>query len=81
MTEERVTVAENHSDLALSRDLMRGADEIAEFLYGDRARRRKIYHLWATSNFPAFRLGGLICARKSVLIKWIEEQESRHGGR
>lgn len=61
-----------------SKDLLRGAEEIAEFVFGDRTRRRKVYHLVATSNLPIFKLGSMICARKSVLLKWIEDQEDRH---
>jgi hypothetical protein len=32
----------------------------------------------ATSNLPVFKLGSMICARKSVLLKWVTEQEARH---
>ena len=56
-------------DREFAKDLLRGAEEIAQFLYGDR-ERRKIYHLVATSNLPVFKLGSMICARKSVLLKW-----------
>lgn len=56
-------------------DLLQGADQIAQFLYGDAKQRRKIYHLAETTAFPVFRLGGIVCARKSTLLKWIEEQE------
>jgi hypothetical protein len=59
-------------------DLLRGADEIAQFLFGDRKYRRKVYHLVATSNLPHFKLGAMICARKSVLLQWIKDQEDRH---
>lgn len=62
----------------LAADILRGADELAEFLFGSRDQRRKVYHLAATSNLPVFKLGSMICARKSVLLKWIAEQESRH---
>ena len=58
-------------------DLLRGAEMVAEFLYGDRALRRQVYHLAATSNLPVFKLGSTICARKSVLVKYIEDQETR----
>lgn len=67
----------NDNDPEFAQDLLRGADEVTEFLFGDRKMRRKIYHLAATSNLPVFKLGAMICARKSVLLKWIEEQESR----
>ncbi len=62
-------------DSEIANDLLRGADEIAMYLFGDRRLRRKVYHLAQTSNLPVFRLGSMICARKSVLLKWIEEQE------
>jgi hypothetical protein len=61
-------------------DLLRGADEIAAFFYGDRVQRRKVYHLVATSNLPVFKLGSMICARKSILLTWITEQEGHHTG-
>jgi len=60
-----------------AKDLLRGAEEIAEFLYGNREVRRKIYHLFATSNLPVFKLGSTICARQSVLLKWVKDQEER----
>jgi hypothetical protein len=64
-----------------AKDLLRGAEEIAHFLYGDRELRRKVYHLVATSNLPVFKLGSMICGRKSVLLKWVEDQEERHAAR
>ena len=59
-------------------DMLRGAEEIALYLYGDREQRRKVYHLVATSRLPVFKLGSMICARRSVLLKWVENQEERH---
>ena len=61
----------------LGSDLLRGADEIALFLFGDKGERRKVYHLAETSKIPFFRLGSMLCARRSVLLKWIEAQESK----
>jgi hypothetical protein len=61
----------------LSNDILRGADEIAEFIFGDRASRRKVYYLCECTRLPVFRLGSVLCARKSVLLKWISGQESR----
>ena len=61
----------------LGSDLLRGADQIAEFMFGTATERRKIYHLAETSKIPVFRLGALLCARKSTLLTWIEAQESR----
>lgn len=63
---------------SLAPDLLRGAEEISEFLFGDRAHRRRVFHLVETSKLPHFRLGSMICARRSVLTKWIEDQERRH---
>lgn len=62
-------------DLAL--DLLCGAEAIAEFLFGDRRQRRKVYHLAETTRFPVFRLGARLCARRSVLLQWIARQEER----
>lgn len=63
-----------------AKDFLRGADEIARFLFGNPEQRRKVYHLVATSNLPVFKLGSMICARKSILLTWIAEQEGRHAG-
>ena len=61
----------------LADDLLRGADEIAEFIFGDRRSRRKVYYLAECTKLPVFRLGSVLCARRSVLLKWIAGQESR----
>jgi hypothetical protein len=65
-------------EMEFSKNLLRGAHAIAEFIYGDKKYRRKVFHLASTSKMPTFKLGSMICARKSVLLKWIEEQEQRH---
>ena len=64
-----------------SSDLLRGAAQIAEFLYGDRNHRRKVFYLCERTNFPHFRIGAMICARKSSILRWIEEQEWKNTGR
>jgi hypothetical protein len=64
----------------LADDILRGADEIAEFIFGKRGNRRKVYYLAECSRLPVFRLGSVLCARKSVLLQWISEQESRVTG-
>lgn len=61
----------------LAQDLLRGAEEIAAFLFGNKTQRRKVYHLAETSRLPVFRLGSVLCARRSVLMAWIAEQEQR----
>lgn len=60
-----------------SADLLRGADQIAEFLFGAASERRKVYHLAETSRLPVFRLGSMLCARRSVLLEWVADQEDR----
>jgi hypothetical protein len=62
---------------SLADDILRGAEEIAAYVYGDPGSRRKIYHLAETSRFPIFRLGSVLCARKSKIQAWIVEQEER----
>ena len=61
----------------LANDILRGADKIAEFMFGNPGERRKIYHLAEKSRLPVFRLGAVLCARKSVLLAWISDQEAR----
>ena len=66
-------------EMTLGQDLLRGADEIARFMFGDVSHRRKIYYLTgeATNGLPHFKIGSRICARKSTILNWISEQESR----
>lgn len=62
---------------ALADDLLRGADAIAQFVFGDAGQRRKVYYYASEAKvkLPIFRMGNVICARKSKLIDWIESQE------
>jgi hypothetical protein len=60
---------------SIANDLLKGADEIAAFIFGSRTKRRCVYHLVAHSRLPIFRLGDLICSRRSTLLAWITEQE------
>lgn len=61
----------------LADDILEGAEAIAEFLFGSREHKRKVYYLSETSKLPIFRLGSVLCARKSVLLDFIAGQESR----
>lgn len=61
----------------LADDILRGADEIAEFLFGAPKYRRKVYYLAECTKLPIFRLGSVLCARRSVLRSWIAGQENR----
>jgi hypothetical protein len=60
---------------SLADDLLLGAEAIAEFLLGDRSKkkRRKVYHL--RPHLPLFYLGGEIAGRKSTLRQFIAAQE------
>jgi len=59
----------------LASDILHGADQIAHFLYGDKKHRRRVYRLVETGKLPHFKLGASVCSRKSVLLKWIRNQE------
>ena len=64
----------DHSNDNLAADILRGADAIAKHLGFP---RRAIYHLVSKGGLPSFRLGETVCARKSTLTRWIQEQEAR----
>jgi hypothetical protein len=68
--------AETTIQVSLAGDILYGAYRIAKFLYGDGKLRRKVYNLIETERLPHFRLGATVCARKSVLMAWIAEQEA-----
>lgn len=69
----------NDTPQELADDLLRGADEIAAFIFGERGSRRKVYYLVECTRLPVFRLGSTLCARRSVLLGWIAGQESKAG--
>lgn len=56
---------------------IRGADAIAEHIFGDRKSRRKIYYLAECSKIPIFRLGSTLCLRPAAYERWIKDQEER----
>lgn len=62
----------------LADDLLHGAEAIAVFVFGDVKHRRKVYYYASDAKvrMPVFRIGNVICARKSKLLEWIEVQES-----
>jgi hypothetical protein len=61
---------------SLADDILEGADRIASFLFGDPKQRRRVYWLAEKRSLPVFRLGQLLCARKSKLLEFIEQQEA-----
>jgi hypothetical protein len=67
----------DHPSHELADDILRGADEIARYIFGPQGSRRKVYYLAECTRLPVFRLGSVLCARRSVLLSWIERQESK----
>jgi hypothetical protein len=60
-------------------DIIYGAANIADHIFSDRKKTRRIYYLSSSSNLPVFRLGARICMRKSALNNWIASQEGKNG--
>lgn len=58
----------------LAADILRGADAIAAYLG---LEKRAVYHAASTGKLPVFHIGSIVHARKSRLMAWIEEQESK----
>lgn len=56
----------------LARNLLSGAQEIADFIGLTRAQ---VYHANASGELPTFRVGTRIYARKSTILTWIADQE------
>lgn len=59
----------------LGDDLIIGAAGLAEYLFKDRSKRRKIYHLAAQGLLPVFKIGPELAGRKSTLLRFIGERE------
>jgi hypothetical protein len=70
------------TDATLGDDLLHGADAIAKFMFGDAKHRRKVYYLTgeAPRGMPHFKMGSVICARKSTILNWIAQQERFNPG-
>ena len=58
----------------LADDILRGADAIATFLG---VKPRSIYYQAECGEIPVFRQGSILCARRSTILRHIEEQETR----
>ena len=75
-------LADQGATRSLADDLLLGADAISRFIYGENtdekvaeSNRRRVYHAADKHGLPTFKLGGSIAARRSTILKWIEQQE------
>ncbi|WP_316228178.1 MULTISPECIES: hypothetical protein [unclassified Bradyrhizobium] len=75
--------APQKNQVHLADDILEGAEAIADFLFSgtsdyERGRnRRKVYYLAENCQLPFFRIGAILCVRKSVLLDFIASQEIR----
>lgn len=53
-------------------DILFGADAIATFL---NMTKRQVYHSAQMEHLPIFRIGSMLCCRKSTVVEWIIERE------
>ncbi|SDO58958.1 hypothetical protein SAMN05216360_1291 [Methylobacterium phyllostachyos] len=63
--------------LAMAGDVLHGAREIAQFVFGDPKKQRKVYHLCSTGQLPFFYLGSVLCSRRSSLARAIQQKEQQ----
>ena len=60
-------------------DVLYGAKAIAGYVFGDEAKWSRIIDMNRRLNvphrFPMFYMGATLCARRSVIDRWIEERE------
>jgi hypothetical protein len=59
-------------DTGQAPELLHGVSAIAAHLG---LNKRVIYHLASTTDMPTFRLGTVVCARRSSLDTWLIERE------
>ena len=62
--------------LPLSRDILDGLEAIARFIWGARGTEQRARRAIAR-GLPVFRIGRRIHGRRSVIRRWIEDQEQR----
>lgn len=59
-------------------DMIRGAEAIAEYVYGDPDLKPRIYDLYRRvrypHRFPIYKLGGELVARRSEIDAWFAQQ-------
>ncbi len=57
----------------LADDLLQGAAEIGAFMGWS---RRRVFHAAGQKIIPIFKMGSILCARKSTIIRHIEKKEA-----
>ena len=57
----------------LADDLLKGAEKIGDHI---NEPPRRVYYMASTTDFPCFRIGSTMYARKSKILAWIEAQEA-----
>ena len=64
---------------SLADDLLEGATEIAEFIFGPGTHAGRAHTALAgkCNPLPHFQIGGRLYTRKSVIVRWIGDQEMR----
>jgi hypothetical protein len=55
-------------------DMLHGVKAIANHLS---LNYRKTYHLIEKGGLPAFKIAGVVCARKSSLSRWLSDCEAK----
>jgi len=65
-----------HETTSLADDLLVGAEAISIHMFGNEDKARHIYHLNEKNYIPSFKMGNLVCLRKSTLEKWMRMQEN-----
>lgn len=65
---------------SLSEDLLEGASQIAEFIFGEGAHPRRA-RTAISRGAPHFRVGNRFFARRSALLQWIADQEQKASSR
>jgi hypothetical protein len=73
--------AANDNTPAFADDIIRTAAKIAVHMHGDASMRRNIYYLAQSSNLPFFRIGSVLCIRRSALDRFIAAQEERRSNK
>ncbi|WP_249142366.1 DNA-binding protein [Bradyrhizobium sp. AUGA SZCCT0160] len=58
-------------------DLLKGADQISDFMFGTKEERRQVYHLADHHCLPVIKMGKKLYARRSSLVQWLADREGK----